>query len=294
MNFLSVVWDVSPEIFSIGPVSIRWYSLMFVIGFYLGVRLFIKFFKKEGVSLDLIDPLLLTMVIATAVGARLGHVFFYQPEYYLAHPIEILQIWKGGLASHGGAVAILLALWWFVHKYGKKNGFDYLWLLDRICITVALCGGFIRIGNLINSEIFGDATTLPWGFEFVRSMEWHEKLGVPCHPTQIYESLAYFLSFAILYYIYLRKSDKFRRGFIFGLFFVLVFGVRFLVEFIKMPQVDEEIGMFLNIGQLLSIPCIIAGIALMVYAQKHGKPMLLEAKEPYDYRKADFSKKKKQ
>lgn len=290
MSFLSIVWNVDPEIFSIGPVSIRWYSLMWIIGFYFGVRLFMWFFKREGLPLKLIDPLLLTMVFSVAIGARLGHVFFYQPDYYLANPVEILKIWEGGLSSHGGAIGILLGLWWFVHKYGKPNGFGYMWLLDRMVIAVALCGSFIRLGNLMNSEIIGAPTDLPWGFEFIRSYEWQKLYGVPCHPAQIYESLTYLGIFFLLFFLYKKYLGKLRQGFLFGLFFITVFVARFLIEFIKAPQVDAEIGMTINIGQILSIPCIMAGICLIVYSFKRGEPDVIEKKPVYDYRTADNNK----
>lgn len=271
MNFLSVIWDVNPELFHIGPLSIRWYSLMFVIGFAIGYRLFTGYLKREHLPVSLLDPLLTTMVIATFIGARLGHVLFYEPEYYFANPSEILKVWHGGLASHGGAVGILIALWWFVKKYGRKYGFDYMWILDRITITIALCGMFIRLGNLINSEIYGGPTDLPWGFIFVRDGQ-----TVPKHPTQIYEALAYLVIFIIMQWMYVRKADKLKKGFLFGFFLTALFGVRLLVEFIKEPQVEFETDMILNMGQILSIPFIIAGIVIMIMSAKKGKPMLLE------------------
>ncbi len=275
-TFLSVTWNMDPAIFTIGSFEIRWYSLMFVIAFYLGLKIFTWFFKRENISDKLIDPLFYTMIAATFIGARLGHCFFYEPEYYLANPSEILKVWHGGLASHGGAIGILLALWWFVNKYGKKYDFDYLWLLDRMVIVIALAGVFIRLGNLCNSEIYGGPTDLPWGFIFVRAGE-----TIPKHPTQLYEALSYLLIFMVLMGIYIKYLPKIKRGFIFGLFLVTLFGARFIIENIKNPQVDFEATMKYNMGQLLSIPFIIAGIILIIYSLKRGKPAMIGHQAPY-------------
>ena len=267
MNFLSIYWDADPIIFSIGSFAIRWYSLAWILTFGLGTLLMMKFYKREKLSMDLIDPLFYSMLIGVFIGARLGHCFFYEPDYYLAQPLEILKVWKGGLSSHGGAVGILLALWWYVRKYGKKNDIDYFWILDRICILVALAGLWIRTGNLMNSEIYGNPTDLPWGFIFARHGE-----TVPKHPTQIYEALSYFSIFLIMIFLYMKKLPQLKRGFLFGFFMTTCFSARILIEFIKEPQVEEEIGMVLNIGQLLSIPFVIAGIIIMIWSIRHGKP----------------------
>jgi phosphatidylglycerol:prolipoprotein diacylglycerol transferase len=196
------------------------------------------------------------------IGARLGHCLFYEPGYYLKHPIEILKIWRGGLASHGAAIGILLALWLFVRKYK----FSFIWILDRIVVVVALGGAFIRLGNLMNSEIYGVQTSLPWGFVFIRNLE-----VVPKHPTQIYESLTYFLIFLLLLWLYYRNDGKPRPGLLFGLFLILVFGMRFLIEFIKEDQVAFESGMKLNLGQLLSIPFFLLGIGMLVWSRRRKK-----------------------
>ena len=270
MNLLVVHWSVNPVLFHIGSLEIRWYSLLFVAGFILGWYLFKWFFKREGIKEQLLDPLLYTLLIATIVGARLGHCCFYQPDYYFGSWQgfwEIFMPWKGGLASHGGAIALLLAMWWFAHRYGPKNDFDYLWLMDRLCITVAFAGCFIRLGNLFNSEIYGDVTGLPWGFVFELRGE-----TLPKHPTQIYESLTYLILGLVMVWIYDKKLDKVHRGFFFGFFLLGCFGMRFLIEFIKEPQVGFEEAMTLNMGQLLSIPFILAGIAMLVYAEKKKIP----------------------
>lgn len=273
---LAVNWNVNPDLITIGSLHIRYYSLFFVIGFWLGYRLFVYFYKRENLPVSLLDPLLFTLIICTIIGARLGHVLFYQPDYYLAHPAEIFKIWHGGLASHGGAIAILIGLWWYARHYGKKYRFDFLWILDRIGIAIAFAGMFIRLGNLMNSEIYGNVTDLPWGFVFLRNGE-----IFPKHPTQLYEALAYLVLGISLLLLYRYKADKLKRGFLFGLFLTGLFGARFLIEFIKEPQVDFEAGMTLNMGQLLSIPFVVAGIILMIRSSRIATPAMREtAKEP--------------
>lgn len=256
---LIVKWDVDPEIFNIGSFSLRYYGVAFLIGFSFGYYLFTYFYKREKLPTTLLDPLLYTLILCTVVGARLGHVLFYEPEFYLAHPAEILKIWHGGLASHGGAIAILFGLWWYARHYGRKYGFDYLWLLDRIGIAIPFAGMCIRLGNLMNSEIYGNVTDLPWGFIFVRAGE-----IFPKHPTQIYEALSYLILGLALLFIYKYRLDKIKKGFLFGLFLTGLFGARFFIEFVKEPQVDFENGMLLNMGQLLSIPFVLAGLALIL------------------------------
>lgn len=162
---------MNPEIFRIGSFAVRWYGLLFVSGFILGYWIFARFFKREKVNEALLDPLLYTLLIGTLVGARLGHCIFYQPDYYFGSWkgfLEIFAVWHGGLASHGGALMLLLCMWWFAGRYGKKNHIDFLWILDHLAIAVAFAATFIRLGNLCNSEIYGDVTNLPWGFIFER------------------------------------------------------------------------------------------------------------------------------
>jgi phosphatidylglycerol---prolipoprotein diacylglyceryl transferase len=247
----AIIWDATPEIFEIGNFAIRWYGLLFALGFVFGYFIMNFMFKREHIPPKLLDTLTTYMVIGTVVGARLGHCLFYEPAYYLANPIKILHVWEGGLASHGAALGILLALYLFSRK-AKKS---YLWILDRIVIVVALAGFCIRMGNLMNSEIYGIETSLPWGFIFVRDHE-----TVPRHPTQIYEGISYLAIFIVLLWIYLKKITGPRPGFIFGIFLISLFAIRFLIEFIKEPQVGFEAGMMLNMGQILSIPFIVAGI----------------------------------
>ena len=265
MNMLlSVHWHVNPILFHIGSLEIRWYGLLFVSGFVIGWYLFKWFFTREKLDTKLMDPLLYTLLIATIVGARLGHCIFYQPDYYFgswAGFWEIFMPWKGGLASHGGAIALLLAMWWFARHYGRKNDFDFLWIMDRLCIAVAFAGCMIRLGNLFNSEIYGDVTSLPWGFIFDLRGETEPK-----HPTQLYEAGSYLILGLILVWVYRNRLDKVYRGFFFGAFLLGCFGMRFLIEFIKEPQEAFEENMVINMGQTLSIPFIILGICLLVYA----------------------------
>lgn len=248
-----IPWDPDPVIFRIGALAVRWYGLLFASGFLFGYIIMRKIFRNEGIGDEVLDRLTIYMAVGTIVGARLGHCLFYEPGYYLSNPLEILFVWHGGLASHGAAIGILLALWFFIRKEKKP----YLWIVDRIVIVVALAGALIRLGNLMNSEIYGIETTVPWGFVFLLKGE-----NVPKHPTQIYEALSYLLIFGLLYIIYWKNKGRLKPGMLLGLFLILVFGARFFIEFVKENQVDFEAGMWLNMGQLLSIPFVLGGLLL--------------------------------
>jgi phosphatidylglycerol:prolipoprotein diacylglycerol transferase len=263
MHLLIIPWDPNPEIFRIGSFAIRWYGLLFASCFLFGYLIMRKIFKNEGLGEEILDRLTIYMAIGTIVGARLGHCFFYEPAFYLSHPLEILLIWHGGLASHGAAIGILISLWLFVRKEKK----EYFWVLDRIAIVVALSGFLIRMGNLMNSEIYGVETSVPWGFVFLRNNE-----VVPKHPTQIYEGLSYLLIFFLLYRMYWKEKGKVNQGLLFSILLILVFTARFFIEFLKEPQVNFEAAMKLNMGQLLSIPFIIFGIAAFYLSLKNKKP----------------------
>ncbi|MCC8114074.1 MAG: prolipoprotein diacylglyceryl transferase [Bacteroidales bacterium] len=259
-----IVWNADPILIHLGPLQIRWYGLMFAIGFWIGTNLVAKMFRHEGAPEKWVGILLVWVVGATIIGARLGHVFFYEWDYYSQHPEKIIAFWEGGLASHGGTIAIVIAVFLYSWITTKKSP---MWTFDRLVIAIALVGAMIRIGNLMNSEIYGHATTLPWGFMFVRSREWHEFYeGVACHPTQIYEALAYLALFAVLMWMYWKKNLEERPGLIFGVFFTWLFTARFLIEFVKNPQVEFERDMALNMGQLLSVPFILAGIVMIIVA----------------------------
>lgn len=276
-----IVWDVSPEIFRfpewiplIGGNGVRWYGALFAASFVVGYFIMQKIFRLENIADKVLDELSTYMIIATVVGARLGHCFFYEPEYYLNNPIEILKIWEGGLASHGAAVGIIIALYYFSRKQNKS----ILWILDRIVIVVALAGFFIRMGNLMNSEIFGHITSLPWGFQFVRYYD--PALNAdPRHPTQIYEGLVYLFTFFLLYKLYFKGWAERQSGLIFSWFLILVFGSRILIEFLKEPQVGFEASMTLNMGQWLSIPFVIGGIFLL-WIGKQKRMQVANKKKP--------------
>src|SRR5690554_2608709 len=224
-------------------------------------------FRSEHVPQKWVDSLFFYIIIATILGARLGHVFFYGWEYYSQNPGEILMVWHGGLASHGGALGIFIAMLIYSARVTKRNVF---WTIDRVVVPTALVAAFIRLGNLMNSEIYGIETSLPWGFIFERNNE-----IVPKHPTQIYEALAYLLTFAVLGHLYWRTPAKNKQGMLTGVLFIMVFTARFLIEFIKEDQEAFEATMALNMGQWLSVPFILAGIYLVVRAmnrpEKHYK-----------------------
>ncbi len=267
-----VVWNADPILFNLGPLHIRWYGLMFAVGFWLGLNIVAKMFRHEGAPESWLGILLMWVMGATIIGARLGHVFFYEWDYYSVHPEKIIAFWEGGLASHGGTIAIIIAVFLFSWITTKKSP---MWTFDRLVIPIALVGAMIRIGNLMNSEIFGHATDLPWGFMFVRSHEWNVLYqGVACHPTQIYESLAYLALFGLLMWMYWKKNAEERPGLIFGVFFTWLFTARFLIEFLKNPQVEFERDMTFNMGQLLSVPFIIAGVIMIVVAMMRPRQHL--------------------
>lgn len=274
LSFLAyITWTASPIIAKLGPLTLRWYGLLFMSGFVIGTFVLTHIYKSERVSPRWVDVITVYMLIGTVVGARLGHCLFYDPDYYLAHPLDILKIWEGGLASHGATLGILLAVWLF----SRNNKFDYLWTLDRIVIVVASGGAMIRLGNLFNSEIIGRQTDVPWAFKFARYNEIHHELtNIPNelrHPTQIYEALFCVFLFVLLYGMWSRTKEKTPRGLLFGLFVVLLFTFRFLVEFLKENQVDFENRLPLNMGQLLSIPLIFVGIWVVLKAGKwSGNP----------------------
>ncbi|MCK5066120.1 MAG: prolipoprotein diacylglyceryl transferase [Bacteroidales bacterium] len=287
--FDAITWNVDPEIFNIGQLSIRWYGLLFASAFLSGYIVFTRFLATERLTSEMLDQLLIYIAVGTVLGARLGHCFFYEPDYFLKNPLEILKIWKGGLASHGAAIGILLSLWLYI----RKHKLSFLWLIDRIVIVVALGGAFIRLGNLFNSEIYGLPTELPWGFEFVRDKLYDSNTGallptVARHPTQLYEALSYILIFVVLFIFYRKRYLKVRDGFIFGVFMILLFSARFFIEFVKNDQVAFEAGMQFNMGQLLSLPFIFAGVVMILLTRKWPKYFSKEPipKSPKKGRKA--------
>jgi len=264
MTLLQIDWNPSPEIFKIGPLAIRYYSLMFIIAFMLGLYLMKKIFIKDKISLEKLDSLFIYVVIATLAGARIGHFLFYDPMFLIQKPLEVILPFKfspfqftgfQGLASHGAAIGIIIAMYIFSKKVLKK---PLLFILDRLTVPVAVGAAFVRLGNLMNSEIIGKPTNSDYGFVF-------RKLGedFPRHPAQLYESVSYLVIFVVLMFVYWRTTKKQKLGYMFGLFFVLLWAVRFFVEFFKEAQVDERAEWMLNTGQWLSIPLIIVGLYFM-------------------------------
>lgn len=351
-TLLTITWDMTRGL-DLGFITLRYYSLLFALGFVLGYMLMKKIFRREGISLDKLDTLLTYVVVATILGARLGHVLFYEWDYYSAHPVEILKVWKGGLASHGAAIGIIIAIIIYCKKVLHK---PTLWMLDRVVITIALAAALIRVGNWFNSEIYGEMENSNLQTVFVNPMrdrlmsadsesileinfeesgeevvtdsllypvyemevvfnpevdkevasnyligqlkpyinhsldkenkvmlfaddaqvEWSmdranvavvEVYGIPRHPTQLYEAFAYLLIFLILYRLYLIRGLAVKKGFLFGVFLVLVFGFRFFIEYLKENQVASEQGQLFNTGQYLSIPLVMIGLYFLLTAK---------------------------
>lgn len=263
MNILaSIFWDVSPEIFQIGPIHIRWYGLLFALGFILGYSIMSWIFKVENKSPKALESLTIYLVLGTVIGARLGHCLFYEPEYYLSNPIEILYIWKGGLASHGAGIGILLALVLFNLRF---KDIKLMWVFDRVVIPVSLAAFLVRMGNLFNSEIIGRPTDVPWAFIF-KSVD-----NIPRHPSQLYEGIAYLIIFILLFFIYKKYKSELPTGRIAGIFLILLFGARFIIEFFKEAQADFEKSLPIDMGQILSIPFIFLGIYFLFHSYKKIK-----------------------
>ncbi len=256
-----IYWDPSPEIFTITIIDwpVRWYGLMWALSFILSHYILSKVYKLENKKQEALDHLTLYIMLGSIIGARLGHCLFYDFNYYITHPIDILKIYEGGLASHGGAIGILIAIWLYVYKT-KEN---IWWLLDRIVIVVPLAGMLIRIGNLMNSEIIGKPTTLPFAFIFA-SVD-----NIPRHPSQLYEAIYAGLLFILFIYLWKNKRQHLAPGFMFGLFCVLLFTFRFFIEFLKENQEAFEDQLPINMGQMLSIPFIVLGIYWMIKKKQH-------------------------
>ncbi|GAA4404788.1 prolipoprotein diacylglyceryl transferase [Nibrella viscosa] len=293
-----IIWDVDPEIFHVGSFSVRWYGLLFALGFLIGMQIMVRIFKTEGKPVEDTDTLLLYMVITTVLGARIGHFLFYEPEFLLKNPLQVLLPPYSGLASHGAGIGIITGLWIYSRRAtSRKTGQTFLWVLDRIAIVVALAGSFIRFGNLMNSEIIGRPTNLPWGFVFVRARDEFpiftdsafsstlkanparfeevitsikngtvnlDYMLVSRHPAQLYESISSLILFLILLGLWNRYKARTPRGLLFGLFMVWIFTLRFLYEFLKENQEAFENTMVLNMGQILSIPAVLLGLFFLI------------------------------
>ena len=259
-----ITWNADPTAFTIPFIErdVRWYGIAFTLGFALGTWMVYKIWKNEKLNIDWVDKLFFYVIISATVGARLGHCLFYNPDYYLAHPFEILKIWEGGLASHGGTLGIIIAIWIYSKKVTHKS---MLWTFDRLVVPVGFVAALIRLGNLMNHEVYGHPTSLPWGFRFIENIPYWEHgypaiYSSPSHPTQIYEALCYIITGIICVWMYWKRKDYKYQGLIFGVFLIGIFFTRFFIEFLKNNQEAFEEGMLLNMGQLLSIPFIVAGV----------------------------------
>jgi len=262
----SILWDVDPVWFKVGSWEVRWYGLMWGLGFILAYEMVGRLFKKEKYPEDWVDKLFVYCIVSTVIGARLGHCLFYEPDYYLSHPLEIVLPvhfypdgdWKftgyAGLASHGGTLGLIIALAIFC----RKTKIHYLDILDMMGIAAPLAAGFIRLANLMNSEIIGLPTNVPWAFVFERVDM------LPRHPAQLYETIAYFLFFLIMVGVARYKKDNYGRGFYFGLCITLIFLSRFFIEFLKERQVDFENVLPIDMGQILSIPFVLLGLYFVI------------------------------
>lgn len=272
-----ITWDVNPELFTIFGREIRWYGLLWVIGLIVAVYIVQRIFDREKLPEKWFDSLFVYMMLGIILGARLGHCLFYEPAYYLANPLEILKIWEGGLASHGGVAGIIIAVWLYSKKVTKKS---MIWTFDRVIVPTGFTSAMIRLGNLMNHEIYGGSTSQPWGFRFIENINaW--KAGAPpvfsepSHPTQIYEALIYFLVFAVTMYLFWKTDAKKKQGLLIGIAMIMIFLSRFFIEYLKNVQVASEIAMRestgLILGQWLSIPFVVWGIWLVWNAFRKSK-----------------------
>jgi prolipoprotein diacylglyceryl transferase len=275
MNHLlaTINWNPDPELFRLFGISIRYYGLLWAVGIFLAYLVVHYQFRDKKIGEDKFEPLFFYCFFGILIGARLGHCLFYQPDYYLSRPVEMLLPikflpqggWKftgyEGLASHGGTIGLIIALWLYV----RKTKLNYIDVLDMIAVATPITACFIRLANLMNSEIIGKATDVPWAFVFER-----EDM-LPRHPAQLYEAIAYFCFFLVTMYLYKNYSKKLHRGFFFGLCLTLIFTFRFFIEFLKENQVNFEDGMTLNMGQWLSIPFIIIGVTSILLGKRLDK-----------------------
>ncbi len=252
------IWNVNPNILELGPLQLRWYGLLFVGSFFLGLMILTKIYKREGKNPAVLDSMLIYVMVGAVLGSRLVHCFFYEPEFYLSHPLEILKVWKGGLASHGGLAGVLIALYLFAKRYHTS----YMWLLSRVSIPGALTAAFVRFGNLFNSEILGLPSDKPWAIIFARVDM------IPRHPVQLYEAFSYLIIFLLLIAIYRKVMPAFATKILPAVFLITVFTARFFLEYTKTRQAAYTTDLPFTTGQMLSIPYIILGILWMIWAFK--------------------------
>jgi prolipoprotein diacylglyceryl transferase len=256
-----LIWNVDPVLLSLGSFKIHWYGALFAAAILSGLQVMKWIFKTESLKTESLDTLLGYVVFGIIIGARLGHCFFYDPGYYFSNPLKILAIWEGGLASHGGVLGVLIA----TALYAKNHNANYLWLLDRLAVSTALFGVFVRSANFVNSEILGVTTDVPWAIVFSRID------NLPRHPAQLYEAIAYLIIFAVLLATYRKYKANSPNGLLLGMCLVLAFTARFLIESVKQKQAAYTTDVALNTGQLLSIPFFIAGLVLIFMALKKLK-----------------------
>jgi phosphatidylglycerol:prolipoprotein diacylglycerol transferase len=259
---LRLVWNIDPVLLYLGPLQIRWYGLLFAFGILAAYRVGVWSFEQAGGTGEDASRLLSYVVVGTVVGARLGHCLLYEPAYYLAHPLQILAVWRGGLASHGGALGIALAVWLFARRTGR----NVLWLLDRVAVAAPVAGACIRVGNFFNSEIVGRPSTVPWAVVFARLDPY------PRHPAMLYEALAYLVIFAGMLWLERFTQLRERPGALAGIVLLLVFGSRFAIEFLKEPQETFEAALPLDMGQLLSVPAVLIGVWLLRTSFRRSHP----------------------
>ncbi len=250
------VWNADPVLASLGPITVHWYGALFALAIISGLQVLKLCYLQEKVAVDSLDDLLMYAVVGIVVGARLAHCFFYDPAYYFSNPLKILAIWEGGLASHGGGLGVILA----AYLYQRKYKMSFSWLLDRLAISTALFGFFVRMGNFVNSEIIGIQTNVPWAVIFSRID------NLPRHPAQLYEALSYLAIFVLLFVAYRFSKIKNHSGAILGVFLVLVFTARFFIETVKIKQAAYSSELAFSTGQLLSIPFFIVGLILIFRA----------------------------
>ncbi|CAM4061410.1 prolipoprotein diacylglyceryl transferase [Shewanella aquimarina] len=248
------IWNMDPVLVSFMGLTIHWYGVLFASAIFAGFQVMKRIYVREGLDVESLDNLLIYCVIGIVVGARLAHVLFYEPSYYFAHPAKILAIWEGGLASHGGGLGAILALYY----YHRKMKLPFLFLLDRLAIATAIFGFFVRMANFVNSEILGVPSDKPWAIVFERVDM------LPRHPAQLYEALAYLSIFIALWAIYKTTEMKQKQGALFGLFLVWVFSARFAIEFVKVKQAAYAQDWTMSAGQMLSIPFLLVGVFLLV------------------------------
>lgn len=250
------VWSVDPDIFRFGSIQLRWYGVLFVSSFFIGLWVLQKIYRREGKDDKILDNYLIYVIIGAVIGARLAHCLLYEPGFYLSHPMEILYVWKGGLASHGGMIGAIIALYLFAKRYDESP----IWLISRATIPGAVTAGFVRIGNLFNSEILGKPSDLPWAIVFERVD------NIPRHPVQLYESFSYFVILGILIFVYRKSTFEFATKILPGLFLTTMFTMRFLLEFTKTRQAAYTTNIPLSTGQMLSIPFILLGVLWLIWA----------------------------